>query len=239
MLKTSFVLCYIVISTAILGSVAALSAFFSKNGNVPHKVAVFWAKSILFASRVKIRVIGAETLRPDQSYIFMANHESNFDILALFAGLPVQFRWLAKAELFKIPIFAQGMRGCGYISIDRSNRESAFRSLREAAEKIKSGVSVMIFPEGTRSHDGRLLPFKKGGFVLAKGAGVPVVPIAIKGSRRIMAKTNMSIQAGEICLEILPEIDTRAYSDKDALMEEVRLQLSAALNPSEGVMNCL
>jgi 1-acyl-sn-glycerol-3-phosphate acyltransferase len=96
--------------------------------------------------------------------------------------LPVQFRWLAKAELFKIPIFGRAMRGVGYISIDRSNRKSAFESLKQAALTIRNGTSVLIFPEGTRSRDGRILPFKKGGFVLAVDAGVPVVPIIIKGT---------------------------------------------------------
>jgi 1-acyl-sn-glycerol-3-phosphate acyltransferase len=236
MIKTILVVCWTIFATIIFGLTAAITAFFSKTGNVPHKVAILWARTILFVSRVRVKTEGGHRLIPKKSYIFMANHQSNFDILALFAGLPVQFRWLAKAELFKIPIFAQGMRGCGYISIDRSNQESAFLSLHEAAEKIKSGVSVMIFPEGTRSHDGELLPFKKGGFVLAKDAGVPIVPVVIKGSRFIMAKKKMRIKAGEIRLEILPEIDTLAFAEKDKneLMEAVRLALSAALKNSEG-----
>ena len=187
---------------------SVFTGFFSKTGNIPHLVAVLWARTILFVSRVKVKAQGVHRLDPEKSYIFMANHLSNFDIPALFVGLPVQFRWLAKAELFKIPIFGQGMKGCGYISIDRSNRESAFESLREAANKIQSGVSVMIFPEGTRSHDGKLLPFKKGGFVLAQNAGVPIVPVAIKGSGVVMSRNGMRIKAGEIHIEILPEIDT-------------------------------
>ncbi|MBU4053368.1 MAG: 1-acyl-sn-glycerol-3-phosphate acyltransferase [Proteobacteria bacterium] len=237
MINTILVVAWIVIATIIFGLAAVFTGFFSKTGNIPHLVAVLWARTILFVSRVKVKTQGVHRLDPEKSYIFMANHLSNFDIPALFVGLPVQFRWLAKAELFKIPIFGQGMKGCGYISIDRSNRESAFGSLREAANKIQSGVSVMIFPEGTRSHDGKLLPFKKGGFVLAQNAGVPIVPVTIKGSGVVMSRNEMRIKAGEIHIEILPEIDTLAFADqnKDVLMEAVRCQLEAALKDSEGV----
>ena len=188
MIKTAFIVLWATPATLFFGTLAMLGGFFSKTGNFSHKAAIWWAKSILFVSDVKVRIQGTSNIDPNRSYIFMANHQSNFDILALFAGLPIQFRWLAKAELFKIPIFAHGMRGCGYISIDRSNRESAFKSIREAADKIKNGASVMIFPEGTRSLDGKLLPFKKGGFVLALDSGVPIVPMVITGSFAIMPK---------------------------------------------------
>ena len=232
MIKTLFVMCWIVIATIFFGTLAIITGFFSKTGNLPHMVATMWARTILFVSRVKIRTTGVENLDKEKSYIFMANHQSNFDILAVFAGLPFQFRWLAKAELFRIPIFAQGMRGCGYISIDRKNRESAFKSLNEAADKIKNGASVMIFPEGTRSRDGKLLPFKKGGFVLARNAGVPITPIVITGSLEIMPKTRLRIKSGEISITILPQINTALYKDQDkeVLMDLVREKLSDALD---------
>jgi len=120
----------------------------------------------------------------------MSNHQSNFDIPVLLAHLPVQFRWLAKAELFKIPIFSRAMRGAGYVRIDRFNRESAIQSIKEAAAKMKDGVSVMIFPEGTRSHDGSIRPFKKGGFVMAVDTGVPIVPVILQGTLPIMDKNS-------------------------------------------------
>ena len=117
---------------------------------------------ILFVSRIKVTVKGISNIDPSKSYIFMPNHQSNFDIPVLLGCLPAQFRWLAKAELFRIPLFGRAMRGCGYISIDRSNRKSAFRSLQKAADTIRNGVSVLIFPEGTRSLDGKIRSFKKG-----------------------------------------------------------------------------
>ena len=154
----------------------------------------------------------------------MCNHQSNFDIPVLLSYLPVQFRWLAKAELFKIPIFGRGMRAAGYISIDRFNRASAFESLGEAAEKIKGGVSVMIFPEGTRSIDGKIRPFKKGGFVLAVDAGVPIIPIVLRGTRSIMPKGQLRINPGHVYMDIQKPIDTSDYTrdSKDDLIERVR-----------------
>jgi 1-acyl-sn-glycerol-3-phosphate acyltransferase len=136
----------------------------------------------------------------------------------------VQFRWLAKAELFKIPLFGYAMRRSGYISIDRSNRKSAFLSLKKAAQIIRNGVSVVIFPEGTRSLDGRIRDFKKGGFVLAVDAGVPVVPIVIHGTRAIMPKKKLRITPGQVRVEIQDPIDTKSYSrkTKDQLLERVR-----------------
>jgi len=123
------------------------------------------------------------------------------------------------------------MKGCGYISIDRKNRESAFRSIEEAAEKIKNGVSVMIFPEGTRSMDGRLLPFKKGGFVLAEKSRVPIAPMAITGSLPIMPKNRLRIKAGVVRLEILDPVDTAQFEgkDKNDLLEVVRDRIKTVL----------
>jgi 1-acyl-sn-glycerol-3-phosphate acyltransferase len=236
MIRTVLILLYAFPATLFFGTLAMLAGFFSKTGNFSHKAATWWAKSILFVSNVNIHTLGASNIDPNRSYVFMANHQSNFDILALFAGLPVQFRWLAKAELFRIPIFAQGMRGCGYISIDRSDRESAFKSIREAAEKIKNGASVMIFPEGTRSLDSKLLPFKKGGFVLAADSGVPIVPMVITGSFAIMPKNQWKAKPGTICLEILPPIvSTSSESrNKDDLLERVRNAIAEALAEKEG-----
>ena len=145
----------------------------------------------------------------------MANHQSNFDIPVLLAHLPLQFRWLAKAELFKIPVFGRAMRGCGYISIDRSDRESAFQSLAKAAATIKDGTSVLVFPEGTRSLDGMIKPFKKGSFVLAVDAGVPIVPIVITEPGPSCPKTNCIIKPCQVTLDVLPPVETSGYSGND------------------------
>jgi 1-acyl-sn-glycerol-3-phosphate acyltransferase len=161
----------------------------------------------------------------------MPNHQSNFDILALQAGLPGQFRWLAKEELFRIPFFGLAIRRIGDIPIDRSNRKKAFQSIAEASRRIAGGTSVVVFPEGTRSPDGSLLPFKKGAFVLAIKSQVPVVPVAIRGSREIMPKHNRWIRGGTIRVNIFPPVETagREISDRDTLMDEVRQPIAKAL----------
>jgi len=143
----------------------------------------------------------------------------------------VPFRWLAKAELFKIPIFGRAMRGAGYIPINRTDRPAAIESLRQAAGAVRRGVSVMIFPEGTRSLDGTLKPFKKGGFVMAIEAGVPIVPVALRGTFDIMPKNRLMIRPRDVMMVIGEPIATTGYSihSKEALMDEVRNALHRQL----------
>jgi 1-acyl-sn-glycerol-3-phosphate acyltransferase len=197
-----------------------------------HSYARFWAKISLRLAGVRLSVKGIENIPTDRPIIYMPNHQSNFDILALFAGLPGQFRWLAKEELFHIPLLGMAMRRTGYIPVNRSDRRKAIQGMAEAVRRITEGTSVIIFPEGTRSPDGTLLPFKKGGFIMALQSQVPVVPVAIRGSRDIMPKHSLLIQGGgDIRVDILPALETknRPVSDRDALMEEVRRPLEAAL----------
>jgi 1-acyl-sn-glycerol-3-phosphate acyltransferase len=224
MLHTLVIAGWTVLMTIILGFCASASAFFSKTGDTPHKVAQAWARQVLWIGGIRVNIRGLENITPGRSYIYMANHQSNYDIPVLLGRLPVQFRWLAKAELFKIPIFGYSMRGCGYISIDRSNRKRAFASLAEAAETIRTGTSVMIFPEGTRSEDGKIKSFKKGGFVLSVDAGVPIVPILLMGTHEIMPKGSMLVRRRPVTMTVCPPIETADYTrkTKDQLIEKVR-----------------
>lgn len=230
-LHTAVIYVGTIIATIVLGLVAISTSFFSKSGNVVHLVARLWARCILWMSFIPVKIRGLENIDAGRSCIFMSNHQSNFDIPVLLSKLPVQFRWLAKAELFKIPIFGRGMRGAGYISIDRSNRKSAFRSLSRAAESIRTGTSVLIFPEGTRSSDGTLQPFKKGGFMLAVDAGVPVVPIIVRGTYDIMAKSGWAIRRRLVIVDILPPVDASVYTrkTKDGFMEKLHSIMSDAM----------
>ena len=223
-LQTLVIVLWVFVVTVLIASTVIIFSFFSRTGNGPHLLARLWANSILWVSRVKITVSGGEKLDSGRSYIYMANHQSNADIPLLLGRLPVQFRWLAKAELFKIPIFGRAMAGVGYISIDRSNRKSAFTSLEQAAATIRNGTSVMIFPEGTRNRDGKLLPFKKGGFVLSVDSGVPIVPIIIRGTRDIIPKGHLMIRPAPVTMEILDPVETADYTrkTKDALLERIR-----------------
>jgi 1-acyl-sn-glycerol-3-phosphate acyltransferase len=224
MIRTLYITIWVVFATLVLGVTVMIISFFVKSGHPLHRIARFWGRSILVVSRIKVTVDGLSRIDPQRPYIYMPNHQSNFDIPVLLGHLTVQFRWLAKMELFKIPIFGHAMRKAGYISIDRKNRESAFKSLAVAAEKIKNGVSVLIFPEGTRSRDGKIQAFKKGGFVMAIDSGVPIVPVTISGTREIMTKGQFRVNSGQIRISIQQPIDTTIYSrdTKEALMERVR-----------------
>ena len=240
MLQTLIIVVWTLLATVVIGIMVIIYSFFSRTGNGPHLLARFWANSILWVSRVKVRVSGAERLDPEKSYIYMPNHQSNADIPLLLGRLPVQFRWLAKAELFKIPIFGRAMRGVGYISIDRSNRKSAFESLARAAATIRNGTSVLIFPEGTRSRDGRILPFKKGGFVLSVDSGRPIVPIIIRGTRDIIPKGHFMIRPAPVSMEILEPVETAGYTrkTKDQLLEKIRAILIENFEQEERVERC-
>jgi 1-acyl-sn-glycerol-3-phosphate acyltransferase len=224
MIRTLYIAVWVVFATLVLGLLVLFLSFFVRSGNPMHKIARFWGRSILFVSRIKVSVRGLSDIDRSRSYIYMSNHQSNFDIPVLLGHLKVQFRWLAKMELFKIPIFGHAMRKAGYISIDRNKRESAFESLKNATRKIKSGVSVLIFPEGTRSRDGKIRPFKKGGFIMAIDSGAAIVPIVISGTRSIMTKGSLQINPGKVSVVVYQPIQTSDYSreTKEALMESVR-----------------
>ena len=224
MIRSILIIAWIIIFTFLLSFVAISVSLFSRTGNGVHKMGRFWAKTILWVAGIKVQTRGLENFNPDKPFVFMCNHQSNFDILVLFSALPAQFRWIAKAELFKIPLFGQSMRGAGYISIERKDRKKAIKSLKQAAERIKTGTSVMIFPEGTRSKDGNIGEFKKGGFILAYDAGVHIVPIVLNGTWSIMSKDSLRIKPGNVILSVLPTVDVKDYPkvDKARLIEDVK-----------------
>jgi 1-acyl-sn-glycerol-3-phosphate acyltransferase len=233
--RTAVIMAGVVIATLFFSVLAIVVSFFSRSGNSVHRVGQVWGRCLLAVSGIGVSVTGIERIDAGRSYIFMSNHQSNFDIPVLLGHLPVQFRWLAKAELFRIPIFGRAMRGAGYISINRSDRAAAFESLQQAAEKIRQGVSVLIFPEGTRSMDGSLKAFKKGGFVTAIGAGVPIVPVAVRGTYDIMPKHGILIRPRQVAVDIGEPIATEglALDSKEALMDGVRSAILQGLAASE------
>jgi 1-acyl-sn-glycerol-3-phosphate acyltransferase len=224
MARNSIIILGIILVTAFMAVMVILVSFVTAGGDTTHKVGRIWAKCILVLSNIRVTVKGFSNLKPGRSYIYMANHMSNFDIPVIQAYLPVQFRWLAKAELYKIPIFGYAMKRAGYISIDRSDRKSAIESLDRAAKIIRDGVSVVIFPEGTRSRTNHVQPFKKGGFFLAVDSGVPIIPIIIHGTERIMPKKQILIKPGNVTLEIAKPINSSDYTreTKNDLMDKIR-----------------
>jgi 1-acyl-sn-glycerol-3-phosphate acyltransferase len=225
------------LSTIILGSSAALTTFVTHNSNWAHLVGRLWGNVNLWAAGVKVRMKGFEHLDPRHPYVFLSNHQGWFDIFTLLGKLPVQFRWLAKEELFKVFVLGRAMRAAGYVPIDRSDRRKAVESLNQAAERVQNGTSIVIFPEGTRSQDGALQEFKKGGFILAIKAQQLIVPITISGSYRVFPKRgDWMIRPGIIEVTIGKPISTVGLSikDNDALMGTVREAIRRHLTPEEG-----
>jgi len=222
----------LVIFTIFFSIVALIASFLDPGGNSAHQCARAWAKTLLFFAGVKVKLEGeTSAIKPGTPYVFMANHQSAFDIFTLLSGLPVPFRWVAKAELFKIPIFGPSMRRAGYIAINRDNPREAVKSLNEAAQKIREGVSVVVFPEGTRSKDGNLLPFKSGGFVLAIKSQVQIVPTALIGTFDVKPVGRFWVHPRTVFIRLGAPIETSGLKtrDKEALKDRVFNALQALM----------
>jgi 1-acyl-sn-glycerol-3-phosphate acyltransferase len=171
----------------------------------------------------KVRVTGMEHLDPKQTYVFMANHQSAVDAPLLFVVLKHPLAFLAKKELYRLPIFNPGLRWIDSVPVDRSNRQKAIESTRLATEKLKRGRSFLVYAEGTRSPDGQIKTFKKGGFHMAMEARVPIVPISIDGAHAVMPKREIRVTPGTVRVTIHPPVDTREYkvAEMDQLMQRV------------------
>ena len=190
---------FVVPFTVFMTAVILLVMVFHQSERVFHKLAKFHARVTLATCGVTLAVRGLEHLDFSRSYIYVSNHASFFDIPAALAGIPNEIRIIYKKELERIPIFGWGLKfGKTYIAIDRKSGVDALESLEEAAEKIRTGASVLLFPEGTRTLDGQLQPFKRGAFNLAVRVGIPVVPVTIKGSYSILPRHSWRIRPGII-----------------------------------------
>lgn len=192
-----------------------------------------WGRSMLGLAGVRVEVQGLERLPPDEALILAANHQSWFDIVAIFASLPVSLRFVAKKEISRVPLFAQAIRAAGHVFLDRKNRAKAVAAMREAGERMRDqGLSMVLFPEGTRSPDGRLLPFKKGSFVLAIETGATLVPIAMDGGRLIMPKGRLRVRSGQMrirCGDAIP-LAGLTKDDRDPVLEATEEQISEMLS---------
>jgi len=194
--------------------------------------AFFGARAWLFLSGVRVKLKGLELLDPKQTYVFVSNHRSYLDTAAIFIYTGRRIGVLAKKELLKVPILGVGMGFVNVMAIDRTNRESAIRTTEAAAQRIKSGVSFAVFVEGTRAMPGELLPFKKGAFYMAREAGVPVAPVAIKNSDVLMGKGTGEARSGTIEMVFLPPVETenvKTDQDIDRLIATVHAAVAAEL----------
>ncbi|MCP3144597.1 lysophospholipid acyltransferase family protein [Pyxidicoccus xibeiensis] len=174
-----------------------------------------WSPVLLWAGGATLEVIGAENVDPKRPTIYVGNHQSTIDIPAHFLAVPVPFRYVAKSQLKWVPFIGWYLALAGHVFVNRSNRSKAIASLDAAAAKIRAGVSIFLYPEGTRSPDGRILPFKKGPFALALKSRVPVCPVTIEGSGNLMPKSTWNITPGPIRVKIGKPIDTTRFAEND------------------------
>jgi 1-acyl-sn-glycerol-3-phosphate acyltransferase len=203
--------------------------FITRRIDALYRSAMWIAHSGLRIAGIRWKVDGYDRLDLSRNYIFMANHVSNIDPPLLIPLLPHRVTVLVKKELFKIPILGPAMRMGDFVPIDRRNRESAIASVREAEQTVRRGLHMVVFPEGTRSRDGKLLPFKKGPFYLALETGVPIVPVTILGTEKLLPKGKAIARPGEVEVVFHPPIDPQQHPDRDDLMNAVRNAIASAL----------
>jgi len=224
---------YLLITTAFWGTVGILLSFIS----VPlsEKCGDAWAWLCCRVNFTRVTVTGRENATRGQSYVIMCNHQSHSDVICIYGHLRIPFRWVMKEELRKVPFIGHYTSRMGHVFVDRTNRERAIASLERAKDRLDGGMSVIFFPEGTRSRDGRMRSFKKGGFRMALDLGLPILPVSISGTNRILAGGTLKLLPGHARIHIHPPIDTSTYTvdSREDLIAKTREVIASALTPWE------
>jgi 1-acyl-sn-glycerol-3-phosphate acyltransferase len=233
MLLTVWFYFFLVVSSIIASTWVILATIVNPQTSFPLTITHIWGSLLLKAAGVTLEVYGQENLDPSRPAIYAANHQSAFDIFVLLAVLP-PVKFLAKIELFSIPLFGIALGRAGSLPVDRSNRQAAVKSIDRAAQAVRSGSSIIIFPEGTRGTGGEMLPFKKGGFVLAIKSGQPIVPVSISGAGRVLSRGWGRIHPGRVKVVIDRPIPTDAFKskNKDELMALLREVIARNYDPN-------
>lgn len=201
-LRTIFFWAIFVISTVVIAIPSILAGFIDRTGNTSHRLNRVWGRILLFASGSKVTIIGKENYNHIRNYLILSNHQSGFDIYTLFIALPGEWKFIAKEELFKIPFLGWAMTAARYISVKRENRRSAYDSIIHAASLGREGYSIVIFPEGTRSLDGKIQNFKKGALLILSRVEMEVLPVTIHGTFGIMPKGTFIVNPQKITVVI-------------------------------------
>ncbi len=221
--------------TAACGTASIWGSLFDRRGRWQHGCARVWSWLILKTSRIRVSIEGLEHVDPQQTSIYCANHQSAMDIPILFVHLPVQFRFVAKRALFNMPFMGWHLRRSGHIPVVRERPREAVKSFEQAAAKIREGTPVILFPEGRRSRNGQIGPFKAGSFYLAILSGAPIVPITFNGTRAVLKPDTYHVRAGDVRMIVHPPIPTEGLTldDVDALSERIRNQILSRFLPVE------
>jgi 1-acyl-sn-glycerol-3-phosphate acyltransferase len=232
MLLTVIFYFFLVINTIVCSLAVIIATILSPQSHYPLLITHCWGKALLWVTGVTLEVHGQENLDAGRASIYAANHQSAFDIFVLLTVLP-PVKFLAKIELFSIPLFGYALAQTGSLPVDRRNRQAAMKSIERAAQAVRTGSSIIIFPEGTRSTTGEMLPFKKGGFVLAIKSGQSIVPVSISGAGAVLPRGWGRIHSGPIKVVIGRPIATDVFKtkNKDELMALLRERIAANYDP--------
>lgn len=203
-------------------AVFTVCTVFWKNAEFVHKVQQFWSRSFFWLMFLPVSVDGQEHIVPGQSYVFVANHQSMFDVWLVYGWLPVIFKWLMKAELRKVPFVGTGCKAAGHIFIDRRSTKAAMESLKEVEKQLVNGVCTVIFPEGTRSINGEVGRFKRGAFQIAWDLGLPIIPLSLDGCYEVLPKGKPFVYRAPVHMHIGEPIDLKQFSDPNEAIEAVR-----------------
>ena len=205
---------------------------FNRSGRPAYAVGKLWSRLILKTNRVRLETAGLERIDPGRSYVFMANHASHLDPPGIAVAIPNTLRFIGKLSLSRIPLFGPAARMAGVIFIDRGDSGKSVAALNRTVTALKNGTSTLFFAEGTRSPDGRLLPFKKGGIMLALQAGLPIVPVTVTGSHALFPKKQRFIRPGTVRIEVGEPIDVTRFTpaDRDWLLQRVRTVIQETLD---------
>ena len=231
MLRTLWVVVIAVLDTIPFSSATILVAMFRSNSKLIDFITRTWARILLWAAGIDLRVTGTEVIDPKQRYILIANHYSYFDIPCVFAAIRQPIRFMAKVSLFKIPIFGWAIGRAGFIPIDRKNRRTAVQSFDLAVERIRKGNTIVVFPEEGRSHERAMRPFKRGGFLLALKSGLPILPLAIDGTYDVFPAGSTRVKPGPVTIRVGTPIPTEGLTvrAKGDLLRQSREQISRML----------
>ena len=224
---------YLALSTIIWGIIAVIISALSPK--LAFHCGTIWSRCLCWVNFTRVELRGKKNAEKNRSYIIMSNHQSHFDILAFYGKWGRQFRWVLKEELRKVPGLGWYCAAGGHVFIDRSSPEKAIASLNEAKSLLEGGISVMIFPEGKRSDDGRIRDFKKGGFIIALDLGLPILPVSISGSRRVLPNKTLKLFPGTITITVHPPIETTPYGPerREQLMQDVKEKIMLGLTGHE------
>lgn len=229
--KWFFMIPLLVATTFVFGICAIFTALLlsKRRGSI---FGVIWARINSFFTPMTVNIVGAENMAPGVSYVITSNHQSLYDIYVLYGWLGVDFKWVMKKELENVPVLGFACKTIGHIFIDRSDTKSAVETINAAKSKIVNGTCVLFFPEGTRSGDGKIKPFKKGAFKFAVDLGIPVLPVTINGTRNILPKGTMDLMPGGVTMIIHKPIPIEGYNEENMneLMDRTRMTINASLD---------